>query len=145
MNSFTCDIRTPRVAFGAGPLAKLPDEVDRLRLSRVLVLSSPGQRALAERVAALLGGRVVGVFAGAVMHVPREVVVQACEAVRAAGADGTVAVGGSSTTGQAATATMPGSSSRIAMRCMQSGAVARRSPAASAGELGVDVVRPQPD
>ena len=36
------------------------------------MLSTPGQRALAERVAALLGDARAGVFAGAAMHVPVE-------------------------------------------------------------------------
>ena len=99
MDAFTCDIRTPRVVFGPGALAQLPAEVDRLGLRRALVLSTPGQRGLAQRVASLLGPRAAGVFAGAVMHVPQEVVVQAREAARAHRADGAVAVGGGSTTG----------------------------------------------
>ena len=99
MKPFTYVARSPRVIFGAGSLARLAEEIDRLGIRRALVLSTPGQRALADRVAALLGDRAAGVFAGAVMHVPQEAVMQAREAARSAGADGAVAVGGGSTTG----------------------------------------------
>ena len=99
MKPFTYVAQSPRVVFGAGSLARLPEELDRLGLRRALVLSTPGQRALADRVAALLGDRAAGVFAGAVMHVPHEAVLRAREAAHAAGADSAVAVGGGSTTG----------------------------------------------
>ena len=99
MKPFTYVAQSPRVIFGAGSLARLPEELDRLGMRRALVLSTPGQRALAERVVALLGDRAAGVFAGAVMHVPQDAVLQAREAARAAGADGAVAIGGGSTTG----------------------------------------------
>jgi maleylacetate reductase len=63
------------------------------------VLSTPGQRALGERVAELLGARSAGVFARAAMHVPAETARTAREEARRVGADGAVAVGGGSTTG----------------------------------------------
>ncbi|WP_459984932.1 iron-containing alcohol dehydrogenase [Nocardioides sp. AN3] len=59
-----------RVVFGPGSLAHVPDEVDRLGLKQVLVLSTPGQRVLADRVAVSLGDRAAGVFDQARMHVP---------------------------------------------------------------------------
>ncbi len=90
-----------RVIFGAGTLQQLPAEVDRLGARRVLVLSTPGQRASAERVAALLGTRAAGVFAQALMHVPIETARAARDAARRLGADGTVAIGGGSTIGLA--------------------------------------------
>jgi maleylacetate reductase len=99
MSPFTYAAHSPRVVFGAGSLSRLPEEIDRLGIRRALVLSTPGQRALAERVAALIGDRAAGVFAGAVMHVRQDAVTQAREAARSAGADGAVAVGGGSTTG----------------------------------------------
>ena len=55
--------RLPRVVFGAGALRHLPRELAALGIGRALVVSTPGQRALAERVAALLGGQSAGVFA----------------------------------------------------------------------------------
>ncbi|KQT13916.1 maleylacetate reductase [Ramlibacter sp. Leaf400] len=99
MKPFTCTAQSPRVVFGAGSLARLGEEIDRLEIRRAIVLCTPGQRALGERVAALLGARAAGVFAGAVMHVPQEVVHEARAAARSLGADGAVAVGGGSTTG----------------------------------------------
>ena len=94
---FTYEALPMRVVFGAGSVDRLAAEVDTLGLKRVLVLSTPRQRVLSDRVAALLGTRSVGVFDGARMHVPVDVVEAATKA--ASGADGCVAVGGGSTIG----------------------------------------------
>jgi len=99
VHDFVFAARLPRVVFGAGALRRLPDEIAALGLGRALVLSTPGQRALGERVAALLGDRAVGVFAGAVIHVPVASARAACEEARRLGADSAVAIGGGSTTG----------------------------------------------
>jgi len=99
MNGFVFDAKLPRVVFGAGTLARLPEEVERLGARRALVLATPDQAAMAERVAALLGVRSAGVFARAVMHVPIEVAREAREEARRLDADCAVAVGGGSTTG----------------------------------------------
>jgi maleylacetate reductase len=99
VRAFAFEARLPRVVFGAGALARLPDELAALGLQRALVLSTPGQRALGERVAALLGPRAVGVHAGAAMHVPVDAARAAVEAAQRLGADSAIAVGGGSTTG----------------------------------------------
>ncbi|WGS55289.1 maleylacetate reductase (plasmid) [Paraburkholderia sp. D15] len=88
-----------RVLFGRGTITKLSDEVDRLGLTRILVLSTPEQVALAERACELLGARAVGTFPGATMHTPIEVTVRALAAAKACMADGVVALGGGSTIG----------------------------------------------
>ncbi|KUN29376.1 Maleylacetate reductase [Streptomyces antibioticus] len=88
-----------RVVFGPGSLRQLPQEADRLGLHRLLVLSTPGQRALAEHAATLLGDACVGLFTEARMHVPVTVAEAARAAAREAGADGCVAIGGGSTIG----------------------------------------------
>ena len=90
---------TTRVVFGSGTLAQVPDEVARLGHSRALLLSTPHQKAEAEALAARLGDKAAGVFAGAAMHTPVEVTEQAVAAFRAAGADCVVSLGGGSTTG----------------------------------------------
>lgn len=90
---------TTRVVFGHGTLSQVPDEVARLGHSRALVLSTPHQKAEAEALAARLGDKAAGVFAGAAMHTPVEVTDQAVAAFRAAGADCIVSLGGGSTTG----------------------------------------------
>ena len=97
--AFVFDTRLPRVVFGAGALQHLPRELDLLGAKRALVLSTPGQSAMAERVAALLGERAAGVFAQAVMHVPIEVARAAQGEARRLGADCAIAIGGGSTTG----------------------------------------------
>ncbi|MBU2698600.1 maleylacetate reductase [Pimelobacter sp. 30-1] len=88
-----------RVVLGAGALARIGEEVEHLGLRRVLVLSTPEQRDLADRVAGLLGARAAGVFDGARMHVPVPVVDAAAAVAGEVGADGCVAVGGGSTIG----------------------------------------------
>jgi len=79
----------------------LAEEVARLGLSRVLVLSTPQQERQARGVADALGGLCAGLFAGAVMHTPVAVTEQALRVVRETGADGIVAFGGGSTIGLA--------------------------------------------
>ncbi|MEO5738488.1 MAG: maleylacetate reductase [Variovorax sp.] len=99
MKRFVYVAQPARVVFGAGSLAQLGAEIEALGAKRALVLSTPGQRALAERVAGLLGARAAGVFDRAAMHVPIETAREAREVARQLGADCAVAVGGGSTTG----------------------------------------------
>ncbi len=99
MQGFVYQSAPSRVVFGAGVLAQLPDEVVRLGARRALVLTTPEQRGLGERVASLFGERAVGVYAQAVMHVPTEVARAAREEATRLGADCYVAVGGGSTIG----------------------------------------------
>jgi alcohol dehydrogenase class IV len=88
-----------RVIFGSGTVARLGAEIDRLGCRRALVLSTPGREQAARALAATLGGRAAGVFAGAAMHTPVEVTARALAALEEAGADCTVALGGGSTVG----------------------------------------------
>ena len=99
MKSFTYNSQPGRVVFGAGSLAQLAREIEALGATRALVLSTPEQRASAERVADLLGSRAAGVFDRAVMHVPIETAREAREVAHRLGADCAVAIGGGSTTG----------------------------------------------
>lgn len=87
------------IVFGAGKAADIGDWIDRIGCRRALVLSTPHQRADAERLAEVLGSRAAGVFAGAVMHTPVAVTEQAMEVVRQTAADCVVSLGGGSTTG----------------------------------------------
>ena len=99
MHSFVYESLPSRVIFGSGTRARLAEEIDRLGLRRVLVLSTPPQRADAEQLAASLGTRAAAVFAEAAMHTPVDVTERAMAQVTALKVDGTVAVGGGSTTG----------------------------------------------
>ncbi|WP_410648710.1 maleylacetate reductase [Amycolatopsis sp. cmx-4-54] len=98
-DSFVYDALPMRVVFGAGGIGQLPEEVRRLTLRRVLVLSTPEQRDLAERAWDLLGDSAVGIFDRARMHVPTDTVAAAEESAKELGADGCVAIGGGSTIG----------------------------------------------
>src|SRR4051812_40495968 len=99
MRSFTYNGQPGRVVFGPGALARLGAEIEALGARRALVLSTPEQRASAERVAAMLGAKAAGVFDRAVMHVPIETAREARELAHRLGADCAVTIGGGSTTG----------------------------------------------
>jgi maleylacetate reductase len=99
MKNFVYTGRPARVIFGAGSLGRLGAEIEALGARKALVLSTPGQRASAERVASLLGPRAAGVFDRAVMHVPIETAREAREVAARLGADCAVAIGGGSTIG----------------------------------------------
>jgi alcohol dehydrogenase class IV len=99
MRNFTCVSLPVRVVFGAGSVAKLPEEVERLGASRVLVLSTPGRSRMVEHVAKPLGEKVAGVFDRVVMHTPVERANDARALASSLKADCCVAVGGGSTIG----------------------------------------------
>ena len=99
MNPFVYNALPTRVIFGCGSLQKVKEEVHALGASRALVLCTPEQTSLAEKVGALLGESFAGVFDRAVMHVPIETAREARELAKKIGADCAVAVGGGSTTG----------------------------------------------
>jgi maleylacetate reductase len=99
VRSFVYNGLPARVVFGAGALARLPEELDRLGARRALVLSTPEQADSARQVANALGARCAGTYDQAAMHVPVEIAEDARRAARQLGADCCVTVGGGSTTG----------------------------------------------
>src|SRR5215213_3822843 len=100
MEPFVYEALPTRVVFGSGTVARIRDEVERLGVRRVLVLSTPGRgEDLANEISSLLGALSVGVHAGAVMHTPVDATEMALSVVRERATDGLVAVGGGSTTG----------------------------------------------
>ncbi|MBB1595759.1 maleylacetate reductase [Achromobacter sp. UMC46] len=99
MLDFVYQALPARVIFQAGALSRLPEEVQRLGVRRVLVLTTPGQRKLGEQAARALGALAVGVCSEAVMHVPREAAQAARAQAEQLSADGCVAIGGGSTIG----------------------------------------------
>jgi maleylacetate reductase len=101
MRSFVYDLLPSRVVFGAGSVDRLADEVKALGAKRALVLSTPGQRKLADEAARRLGVATAGIYAEAAMHVPVETARAARETARRVAADCTVAIGGGSTIGLA--------------------------------------------
>ncbi len=99
MRSFTYTGLASRVVFGAGAIAQLPAELDRLGVSRALLISGPAQAEGVRKVAASLGKRAAGVYDKAAMHVPIEIAQDARRVAKELGADCCVTVGGGSTTG----------------------------------------------
>jgi len=96
---FTFDINPARIVFGPGSVSQVAQELQRLGVTRALVLSTPFQEADAQALAERLGALSAGVFAGAAMHTPVEVTRQAMAVFNAVDADGIVALGGGSTIG----------------------------------------------
>jgi maleylacetate reductase len=68
MDSFIFPGLATRVVFGAGTMARVEEEVRRLGHDKALVLSTPHQKADAEKLAESLRGLAVGIFPGAVTH-----------------------------------------------------------------------------
>jgi maleylacetate reductase len=102
MISFTHDVPPQRVVFAAGALASVGQEAERLGLSRVLVVATPGSGArLGRKIVEILGARAAGLHAEAVIHVPKPIAEAGLAAARAATADGLVAAGGGSAIGLA--------------------------------------------
>jgi maleylacetate reductase len=99
VKGFTYQGLPSRVLFGWGTSSEAPAEVKALGCARALVLSTPGQRRDAERLAATLGTACAGLFSRAAMHTPIAVTEDAMAEVRRLGADCTMAIGGGSTTG----------------------------------------------
>ena len=99
MLSFTFQGLPSRVIMGASTLDRLADEVALLGCEKVLVLSTPGHRSLAEDAAGRLGDRAAGIHAQAVMHVPIETARERATRRCGCGADCCVAIGGGSTIG----------------------------------------------
>jgi len=101
VSSFTFETQATRVVFGAGSLARIAVEIDRLGAERVMLVSTPGRSELCRRTRELLESRVVETFGRAVVHVPEDVAVAARNAADAVKADCIVALGGGSAIGVA--------------------------------------------
>lgn len=101
MRDFVYSSNPGRIVFGQGRIDTLAEEVARLGVKRVLAVSTPGQAAMAERVAGLIGPNCVAIFAGATMHTPVEITEQAMALVTQEAIDGVVAIGGGSSIGLA--------------------------------------------
>ncbi len=100
--SFVHDVTPQRVVFARGAVTRVGEEAERLKLTRVLVVATPGSgQRLGARIAELLGSRAAGLHAHAVIHVPRSVAQAGLAAAQAARVDGLVAVGGGAAIGLA--------------------------------------------
>lgn len=97
MKPFTYVSLPTRVVFGAGAVARLGAEVERLGAKRVLLISTPGRAGMVSSLSNDLP--IAGVFDKAVMHTPIGAVEEARKQASALNADCCVAVGGGSTIG----------------------------------------------
>jgi alcohol dehydrogenase class IV len=96
MNTFTYAALPTRVVFGRGKVSEAANEAKRLGMTRPLVITTAQQ---ADSGAAIVRGTGGIAFAGAAMHTPTDVTATAMAVVAAEGCDGTIALGGGSSTG----------------------------------------------
>ena len=80
MKSFTFESQQSRVIFGAGCLAQLPFEVERLGAKRVMLVATPGRSTLSSRARDLLTDVIVVSFDGAEVHLPQDIALAARDA-----------------------------------------------------------------
>ncbi len=96
MSPFVYAALPTRVIFGRGKVAEVAAEAKRLGMKRPLVITTAQQSGSAAAIVHATCG--VG-FAGAAMHTPVTVTVEAMAVLKAEGCDGTIALGGGSSTG----------------------------------------------
>jgi alcohol dehydrogenase class IV len=99
LENFVYNGNPGRVIFGRGTIARLPEEADRLKAQRILVLSTPEQAEQAANIARHMGSRIAGTYSKAQMHTPVEVTADAMRYVKQHAVDALLSVGGGSTTG----------------------------------------------
>jgi len=96
---FVYEALPSRVIFDEVTSTLLRAECERLRIGHPLILSTPQQRREGQCVLDLLGGAAAGLFTEAEMHTPVRVTERAVASFKASASDGTIAIGGGSTTG----------------------------------------------
>jgi maleylacetate reductase len=97
MDKFTYVAMPMRVVFGAGAVAQLAAEVERLGARRALLISTPGRAKMVREAAR--GLEIAGLFDQAVMHTPIAQVEAARALAKSVDADCCVTIGGGSTIG----------------------------------------------
>jgi len=88
-----------RVVFGAGRRGEVYGELERLGITRALVLSTADQSEVCAQFASMIGDRLGAIYPGAVMHTPVGVTESAMHQMEQMKCDGILAVGGGSTIG----------------------------------------------
>ena len=102
MESFEYNANPGRIVFGSGSINKLPEELSRLNKSKPLLLSTPNQKQLVQKIEPVLRNasiRIACVFDRAAMHTPLHITNEALEYTSQSGADCIVSIGGGSTIG----------------------------------------------
>ena len=101
MKPFTYDQFPARIVFGAGRLAEVGAEVERLGGRRVMLISDGQAAAIAAAVTEQLSSRLALAWDEVAQHVPVELAERARAAATAADIDCVVCIGGGSSTGLA--------------------------------------------
>ena len=96
---FTYSALPARVVFGAGRRADVPAELDRLGITRALVITTADQSETCATFAAAIGDRLGAIYPGAVMHTPVQVTEAAMRQAEQMNCDGILAIGGGSVPG----------------------------------------------
>jgi maleylacetate reductase len=96
---FVHEVLPTHVVFGSGAVEGLGKAMTHLGVSRAMLLATPRGMRHARAVTGSIDARIVGCFAGAVMHTPVAVTEEALMQVRGADADCLIAFGGGSTIG----------------------------------------------
>jgi alcohol dehydrogenase class IV len=90
---FIYDANPSRVIFAAGARSTTGEELDRLGVSRIMVITTPPQAHIAAEFARLIGARAGIVYPGAQVNTPTNVTEAALTAVSSVKADGILAIG----------------------------------------------------
>ncbi|KKO96607.1 hypothetical protein THAR02_11291 [Trichoderma harzianum] len=102
MKEFEYNVLPSRVVFGSGSVKKLPDEMERLKVSRPLLLSTPGKSHWTNQLFDLIQGAsmaAAGTFAQAKAHTPIPVTEEATALLNSVAADCVISIGGGSVVG----------------------------------------------
>jgi maleylacetate reductase len=101
IETFTYSSDPVRIVFGAGSIAALRDEVDRHKISRLIVLCSPSRADLARKLIAPVADRCVGFCHTAGQDMPREAFDRILDDIKRLKPDGFIVFGGGSPIGLA--------------------------------------------
>ena len=99
MQPFVYDALPGRVVFGNGSVDRVPDELERLGATRVLLIADRSAATWADRLVERLGRRVVAQIRDVRVHVPLENALAARALARDTDADAVATFGGGSATG----------------------------------------------
>jgi alcohol dehydrogenase class IV len=98
---FSYEALPARVVFAPGARSRVAEELDRLGVSRVLVIASARDEQLVGELCRTVGARLAGRFDAVATHVPIEVAEAARALARSVDADCVLTLGGGSATGTA--------------------------------------------
>ena len=101
VNAFVHDVPSSRVVFAPGSLVRVGDELEKLGVNRSLLIAGGPEEVYADRIADMLGTKVVARFRDVVMHVPVATAQKARDVAQESQADSLITVGGGSSIGAA--------------------------------------------